>query len=59
MRGFITTKDVLLHAGAILEAFGLRVYLRCIARVLCGHGKATFLECIWRDGQPDRVSAVS
>jgi hypothetical protein len=50
MRGFITTKDLLLHAGVILKAFGLRVYLRCIARVLCGHGKATFLEFVWGGG---------
>jgi len=46
MRGFITTRDVLLHPWAIVSAFGIRVYGRCLARVVTCHGRATFLECI-------------
>jgi hypothetical protein len=46
MRGFITTKDVLLHPRAILGAFGARVYLRCLRRIMMRGGRATFLECI-------------
>ena len=46
MRGFITTKDVLLHPCLIVGTFGIRVYARCLARLACGHGRATFLECI-------------
>jgi hypothetical protein len=47
MKGFITTKDVLLHPALIVGAFGLRVYLRCLLRITCRNGRAsTFLECI-------------
>jgi hypothetical protein len=47
MNGFVTTRDVLLHPLTIVIPFGLRVYLRCIVRLAVGHGRATFLECIW------------
>ena len=46
MKGFITTKDVLLHPVLIIRGFGVRVYARCLARVGLHHGRATFLECI-------------
>jgi hypothetical protein len=46
MRGFITTTDVLLHPLTIIDAFGIRVYARCLVRLVGGHGRATFLECI-------------
>jgi hypothetical protein len=46
MRGFITTKDVLRHPLLIVGSFGLRVYARCLVRVVAGRGRATFLECI-------------
>ena len=46
MRGFITTRDVLSRPILIIGAFGLRVYARCLVRVVAGHGRATFLECI-------------
>jgi hypothetical protein len=45
MKGFITTKDVLLHPVAIVAAFGARVYVRCVVRTLFGR-TVTFLECI-------------
>jgi hypothetical protein len=45
MKGFITTRDVLLHPVAIVGGFGFRVYIRCVARVLSGR-PSTFLECI-------------
>lgn len=45
MKGFITTRDVLLHPVAIVSAFGVRVYVRCVARILSGR-TVTFLECI-------------
>ena len=45
MKGFITTRDVLLHPVAIIGSFGLRVYFRCVARILSGR-PVTFLECI-------------
>ena len=45
MKGFITTKDVVLHPAAIVGSFGIRVYARCIARMLAGQAK-TFLACI-------------
>jgi hypothetical protein len=47
MRGLITTTDVLLHPMTIVGAFGLRVYGRCLVRLISGRGRATFLECIW------------
>ena len=47
MRGFITTKDVLLHPVLIVHGFGVRVYVRCLARLVEHHGgPVTFLECI-------------
>jgi hypothetical protein len=46
MRGFITTREILLHPLRIIMPFGFRVYARCIRRLATGHGKATFLECI-------------
>jgi hypothetical protein len=45
MRGFVTTRDVLLHPVSIVQAFGLRTYLRCCGRLLSRH-PVTFLECI-------------
>jgi hypothetical protein len=45
MKGFITTKDLLLHPLAIVRSFGVRVYVRCAMRVLSGR-TVTFLECI-------------
>jgi len=47
MRGLITTSDVLLHPLIIVAAFGLRVYARCLVRLVAGRGRATFLECAW------------
>lgn len=47
MKGFITTKDVLLHPALIIGAFGVRVYVRCLVRIARRDGRAaTFLECI-------------
>ncbi len=46
MKGYITTKDVLLHPVLIIRAFGLRVYGRCLASLGLHHGRGTFLECI-------------
>ena len=45
MKGFITTRDVLLHPFAIVASFGVRVYARCLVRILSGR-TVTFLECI-------------
>ena len=46
MKGFITTKVVLLHPVLIIRSFGVRVYGRCLARMGRHHGNSTFLECI-------------
>ena len=47
MKGFITTRDVLLHPAVIIGEFGVRVYLRCLVRIARSNGRAaTFLECI-------------
>ncbi len=46
MRGFITTKDVLLHPVLIIRVFGVRAYGRCLARMSLHPGHSTFLECI-------------
>ena len=46
MHGYITTKDVLLHPALIVRCFGVRVYARCLTRLVARHGKSTFLECI-------------
>jgi hypothetical protein len=47
MKGFITTRDVLLHPGMIVGAFGVRVYLRCLMKLARRDGtSSTFLECI-------------
>jgi hypothetical protein len=48
MRGFITTRDVLLHPCTIIGAFGLLVYGRCLVRIAIGRRHTTFLQCIWR-----------
>jgi len=45
MKGFITTRDVLLHPAAIVDAFGVRVYVRCLVRIL-SRRTVTFLDCI-------------
>jgi hypothetical protein len=47
MRGFVTANVVLLHPLTILVPFGFRVYARCLLRLVVGHGRSTFLECIW------------
>jgi hypothetical protein len=57
MSGFITTRDLILHPYAIVSAFGIRVYARCVRRTATvlvfgrptAEGRpacATFLECI-------------
>jgi hypothetical protein len=46
MRGFIATKDVLLHPVLIVRTFGLRVYTRCLGLLVLRPRRATFLECI-------------
>ena len=46
MKGFITTKIVLLHPVLIIRSFGLRVYGRCLTHLGLHHGRTTFLECI-------------
>ena len=46
MRGFVTTRDVLLHPLLIVGAFGFRVYARCLGRLVGGRRDVTFLECI-------------
>jgi hypothetical protein len=48
MKGFITTRDVLFRPSQIIGAFGLRVYLRCLGRIVLRKGPVTFLECIPR-----------
>lgn len=50
MKGFITTKDVLLHPVLIIRGFGVRVYGRCLASLSLHHGRTTtFLECLRRN----------
>jgi hypothetical protein len=47
MRGFITTKAVLRHPVLIVRGFGVRVYARCLARLVVHPARpTTFLECI-------------
>lgn len=46
MTGFITTRDVLCHPALIVSNFGLRVYLRCVRKILRRDRTYTFLECI-------------
>ena len=46
MRGLVTTVDLLLHPLAIIAAFGVSVYARCLVRIVTKRGRATFLECI-------------
>ena len=46
MRGYITTRHVLLHPSLIVRAFGIRVFGRCLLRMVASRGRATFLECI-------------
>jgi hypothetical protein len=43
MRGVITSRDVLTHAGLICREFGLGCIFRCIAAVVVRR-KTTFLE---------------
>ena len=46
IRGLITSKDVVWHAGNIVRSYGFRSYVRCIRALLSGRS-ATFLEIIW------------
>jgi hypothetical protein len=47
IEGIITTRDVLLHAPTILQAFGLRALCRCLCAILTGR-PTTFLALISR-----------
>ncbi len=58
MRGLITTSDVLLHPLIIVAAFGLRVYARCLVRLVAGCGRATLLECAWGPLPASTVAAA-
>jgi hypothetical protein len=44
--GTIRTRHLLLHAPLIVRLFGVRAYLRCLARVARHPGRATFLGAI-------------
>jgi hypothetical protein len=44
MRGVITTRHVLTHAGVIVREFGMGAFLRCCLAAV-RRRKATFLEC--------------
>jgi hypothetical protein len=46
MRGFVTTKTLLVEARTIVAEFGLPCYARCWWRVLTRCRRCTFLECI-------------
>lgn len=46
MRGCVTTRHLITHAGLIMREFGLKTYLRCLYRCLHSPGEVTFLECI-------------
>lgn len=43
MKGFITTRHLILNARIIIAEFGLSAYLRCVKNVLI-HRNTTFLE---------------
>jgi len=45
VQGLITSADVLLHAPTIIQCFGLRRYLRCLAALL-SRRRTTFLELV-------------
>ena len=46
MRGFVTTRHLLMHSPTILHEFGARCYLRCVWRALTTRRPVTFLECM-------------
>ena len=48
MRGVITTRHLLTNAREIIDAFGLRAYVRCIAAVLLSKRHVTFLDVVMR-----------
>lgn len=35
-----------MHPWLIVHGFGIRVYGRCLVRIVAGKGSSTFLECI-------------
>jgi hypothetical protein len=46
MVGLIRTRHLVVHAPLIVRMFGLKAYLRCLARVMRHPGSATFLGSI-------------
>lgn len=48
MRGFVTTRHLVLHGPVIVQEFGWRVFFKCLARatVLRYRGPATFLSIV-------------
>jgi hypothetical protein len=47
MRGFVTTRSLVVNAITIVREFGPACYARCWMHVLRGSHRSTFLECIW------------
>jgi hypothetical protein len=45
IRGVITTRHVLGHAGLIVREFGIVAFLRCCLAIVMRH-RTTFLACI-------------
>jgi len=46
MRGYVTTRHLLIHARIIVQEFGWRAYLRCLVRCMFAPQTVTFLGCV-------------
>ena len=51
VRGLITARHIVAHGPLLVRHFGLRAYLRCVARWLRHPAKATFLEAMCQQAQ--------
>lgn len=61
MRGYVTTRHLLIHAPIILAEFGWRAYLRCLVNCLTSR-QSTFLGCVCaappRRAKPKHMQAI-
>ena len=46
MRGYVTTRHLLIHAPIIIQEFGWRAYFRCLIRCTLATEPVTFLGCV-------------
>ncbi len=48
MRGLITTRHLVTNAPTIINEFGMKAYMRCVAACVLSKRHVTFLEVVMR-----------